>query len=92
LTNTVRLATATTAATLPPSRLFPQRRCFAGRAVPIAMMTFPLAFPGVVVGFISFCWPGARAALRTRYKWIPEIWYLANAARQSVGATENGLR
>ena len=32
--------------------MFLQRHRFPGRAVLIAMLTFPLAFPGVVVGFM----------------------------------------
>src|SRR6202047_2382557 len=55
LINTVLLATATTIVTLVVatiSGMFLQRHRFPGRAVLIAMLTFPLAFPGVVVGFL----------------------------------------
>jgi len=55
LINTVVLATATTIATLAIATvagMFLQRHRFPGRAVLIAMLTFPLAFPGVVVGFL----------------------------------------
>src|SRR6185437_6300496 len=52
LINTVLLAGATTVATLVIATIagmFLQRHRFPGRAVLIAMLTFPLAFPGVVV-------------------------------------------
>ena len=55
LINTVLLAAATTVATLVVATIagmFLQRHRFPGRAVLIAMLTFPLAFPGVVVGFM----------------------------------------
>src|SRR5712671_5590891 len=55
LINTVVLAAATTVVTLAISTvagMFLQRHRFPGRAVLIAMLTFPLAFPGVVVGFL----------------------------------------
>src|SRR5262249_50578674 len=54
LINTVLLAAATTVATLVIATIagmFLQRHRFRGRAVLVAMLTFPLAFPGVVVGF-----------------------------------------
>jgi putative spermidine/putrescine transport system permease protein len=52
LFNTVSLAAATTIATLviaTISGLFLQRHQFPGHALLVAMLTFPLAFPGVVV-------------------------------------------
>src|ERR1700730_9176182 len=55
LINTDRLATATTVVTLVVATvagMFLQRHRFPGRALLIAMLTFPLAFPGVVVGFM----------------------------------------
>src|SRR5260221_3413492 len=55
LINTVLLAAATTVVTLIVATIagmFLQRHRFPGRAVLIAMLTFPLAFPGVVVGFM----------------------------------------
>src|ERR1700742_4186179 len=55
LINTVLLAAATTVATLiiaTIAGMFLQRHRFPGRAVLIATLTFPLAFPGVVVGFL----------------------------------------
>lgn len=55
LLSTVGLAAATTAATLIISGVagvFLQRHRFPGNAALCAMLTFPLAFPGVVVGFM----------------------------------------
>src|SRR6201986_557075 len=55
LINTVLLASATTIATLVIATIagmFLQRHRFPGRAILIALLTFPLAFPGVVVGFL----------------------------------------
>jgi putative spermidine/putrescine transport system permease protein len=63
LINTVMLAAATTAATLAiatVSGLFLERRRFPGRAILIAMLTFPLAFPGVVVGFMIILLAGRQ--------------------------------
>src|ERR1700753_1526363 len=55
LINTILLAAATTLATLVIATIagmFLQRHRFPGRAILIALLTFPLAFPGVVVGFL----------------------------------------
>src|ERR1700752_2349716 len=63
LINTVLLAPATTIVTLAVATvagMFLQRHRFPGRAVLIAMLTFPLAFPGVVVGFIIILLAGRR--------------------------------
>jgi len=63
LINTVLLAGATTAASLVIATiagLFLQRHRFPGRAVLIAMLTFPLAFPGVVVGFMIILLAGRQ--------------------------------
>jgi putative spermidine/putrescine transport system permease protein len=63
LINTVLLAAATTAATLIVATiagLFLQRHRFPGRAVLVAMLTFPLAFPGVVVGFMIILLAGRQ--------------------------------
>jgi putative spermidine/putrescine transport system permease protein len=63
LINTVLLAAATTAATIviaAITALFLQRHRFPGRAVLIAMLTFPLAFPGVVVGFMIILLAGRQ--------------------------------
>jgi putative spermidine/putrescine transport system permease protein len=66
LINTVLLATATTAATLliaTIAGLFLARHRFPGRAVLIAMLTFPLAFPGVVVGFMIILLAGRQGLI-----------------------------
>jgi putative spermidine/putrescine transport system permease protein len=59
----VLLAAATTLASLVVATiagLFLQRHRFPGRAVLIAMLTFPLAFPGVVVGFMIILLAGRQ--------------------------------
>jgi len=43
--------------------MFLQRHRFPGRAVLIAMLTFPLAFPGVVVGFMIILLAGRQGLL-----------------------------
>ena len=66
LINTVLLAMTTTAATLviaTVTGLFLQRHRFPGRAVLIAMLTFPLAFPGVVVGFMIILLAGRQGLI-----------------------------
>jgi putative spermidine/putrescine transport system permease protein len=66
LINTVVLAAATTFATLLVATiagLFLQRHRFPGRAVLIAMLTFPLAFPGVVVGFLIILLAGRQGLI-----------------------------
>jgi|SRR5579871_4280636 len=66
LINTVLLATATTVVTLIVSTiagLFLQRNRFPGRAVLIAILTFPLAFPGVVVGFMIILLAGRQGLI-----------------------------
>src|ERR1700724_3229459 len=66
LVNTVLLAAATTLVTLIVATIavmFLQRRRFPGRAVLIAMLTFPLAFPGVVVGFMIILLAGRQGLI-----------------------------
>src|ERR1700742_3656173 len=66
LVNTVLLASATTVATLviaTVAGMFLQRHRFPGRAVLIAMLTFPLAFPGVVVGFLIILLAGRQGLI-----------------------------
>jgi putative spermidine/putrescine transport system permease protein len=66
LINTVLLAAATTMATLviaTISGLFLQRHQFPGRAFLVAMLTFPLAFPGVVVGFMIILLAGRQGLI-----------------------------
>ena len=55
LVSTLGVATATTVATLVISGIsgvFLQRHKFPGNGALVAMLTFPLAFPGVVIGFM----------------------------------------
>jgi putative spermidine/putrescine transport system permease protein len=66
LLNTVLLAATTAIATLAiatVAALFLQRRRFPGRAVLIALLTFPLAFPGVVVGFMIILLAGRQGLI-----------------------------
>ena len=66
LINTVVLATATTIVSLVVATiagLFLQRTRFAGRSVLVAMLTFPLAFPGVVVGFMIILLAGRQGLI-----------------------------
>jgi putative spermidine/putrescine transport system permease protein len=66
LLNTVLLAAATTLVTLIVATIagvFLQRHRFPGRAVLIAMLTFPLAFPGVVVGFMIILLAGRQGLI-----------------------------
>jgi len=55
LVQTVALAAVTTLATLVVAGIagcFLARQAFVGRSLLVALLTFPLAFPGVVVGFL----------------------------------------
>jgi len=79
LINTVVLSAAVTAATLAISTvagLFLQRHHFSGRSVLIALLTFPLAFPGVVVGFMIILLAGRQGLIGhitqafTGQKWV----------------------
>jgi len=66
LVNTVVLAAATTLVTLIVATIagmFLQRHRFPGRSVLIAMLTFPLAFPGVVVGFMIILFAGRQGLI-----------------------------
>jgi putative spermidine/putrescine transport system permease protein len=66
LFNTVLLAAATTVATLliaTISGLFLQRHRFPGHTLLVAMLTFPLAFPGVVVGFMIILLAGRQGLI-----------------------------
>jgi putative spermidine/putrescine transport system permease protein len=66
LINTVVLAAATTVVTLVVATiagLFLQRQRFFGRTTLIAMLTFPLAFPGVVVGFMIILLAGRQGLI-----------------------------
>src|SRR6478672_9636011 len=66
LINTVLLAAATTVVALIVATIagmFLQRHRFPGRSVLIAMLTFPLAFPGVVVGFMIILLAGRQGMI-----------------------------
>src|SRR5215831_13809204 len=66
LVNTVLLATVVTLTTLAIATvagLFLQRTRFLGRSVLVAMLTFPLAFPGVVVGFMIILLAGRQGLI-----------------------------
>ncbi len=66
LVATVILAVATTVATLITATivgLFVQRHDFPGRSVLVALLTFPLALPGVVVGFMIILLAGRQGLI-----------------------------
>jgi putative spermidine/putrescine transport system permease protein len=63
---TLALAAATTVATLIVSGLagvFLQRNSFRGNAALVAMLTLPLAFPGVVIGFMVIVLAGRQGLI-----------------------------
>jgi putative spermidine/putrescine transport system permease protein len=63
---TLGVATLTTAATLVISGIagvFLQRHSFAGRSLLVAMLTLPLAFPGVVIGFMVIMLAGRQGLI-----------------------------
>jgi putative spermidine/putrescine transport system permease protein len=66
LINTVMLSAVVTATSLVISTiagLFLQRHRFPGRSVLVALLTFPLAFPGVVVGFMIILLAGRQGLI-----------------------------
>jgi putative spermidine/putrescine transport system permease protein len=66
LASTLLLATAVTLLTLVVAAVagvFLQRNRFPGRSVLVAMLTFPLAFPGVVVGFMVIMLAGRQGLI-----------------------------
>lgn len=66
LISTTLLAAFTTIATLAISTvagLFLQRNRFVGRNVLVSLLTFPLAFPGVVVGFLVILLAGRQGLI-----------------------------
>jgi putative spermidine/putrescine transport system permease protein len=66
LVSTVVLAAAVTGLTLviaAVAGVFLQRNSFPGRSVLVAMLTFPLAFPGVVVGFMVIMLAGRQGLI-----------------------------
>ena len=68
LVSTVVLSVAVTFATLIVSGIagmFLQRNEFFGRDVLVSLLTFPLAFPGVVVGFMVIMLAGRQGLIGT---------------------------
>ncbi len=55
--------TAVTLAIATAAGLFLQRNAFPGREVLVALLTFPLAFPGVVVGFMVILLAGRQGVI-----------------------------
>lgn len=73
LVSTLALSAAVTAATLVISGiagLFLSRNRFPGRAFLTALLTFPLAFPGVVVGFMVILLAGRQGLIGQFSQWI----------------------
>jgi putative spermidine/putrescine transport system permease protein len=69
----VTLSTATTVATLVLSLvagLFLQRNRFPGRGLLVSLLTLPLAFPGVVVGFLVILFAGRQGLVGTVTEWL----------------------
>ncbi|WP_459616356.1 ABC transporter permease [Bordetella sp. 2513F-2] len=74
LWNTVALSLGATLATLlvalPVGRFLAWHRRFPGRRVLVALLMFPLAFPGVVVGFLIILLAGRQGLLGTLTQWL----------------------
>jgi putative spermidine/putrescine transport system permease protein len=81
LISTLLLSAAVTLATLLISALvglFLQRNRFAGKALLLAMLTFPLAFPGVVVGFMVIMLAGRQGLIGVVSNWLfGDAWVFA---------------
>ena len=73
LVSTVVLSLGVTAATLVVSGvagLFLTRNEFPGKKLLVAMLTFPLAFPGVVVGFMVIMLAGRQGLIGDVSEWV----------------------
>lgn len=73
LVSTVVLSLGVTAATLVVSGvagLFLTRNEFPGKKLLVAMLTFPLAFPGVVVGFMVIMLAGRQGLIGDASEWV----------------------
>ncbi len=74
LRNTVLLSLAATLATLllalPAARFLARHRRFRGRRTLMALLAFPLAFPGVVVGFLVILLAGRQGLLTSLQTWL----------------------
>jgi len=81
LLSTLLLSALVTVATLLISvlvGLFLQRNRFAGKALLLAMLTFPLAFPGVVVGFMVIMLAGRQGLIGVVSNWLfGDAWVFA---------------
>ena len=73
LVATTVLSASVTAITLAISGIagvFLTRNAFGGRAALVAMLTFPLAFPGVVIGFMVIMLGGRQGAVGDLAQWL----------------------
>jgi putative spermidine/putrescine transport system permease protein len=73
LVSTTVLSASVTAATLAisgVSGVFLTRNRFWGRAALVAMLTFPLAFPGVVIGFMVIMLGGRQGVIGDLAQWL----------------------
>jgi len=74
LFNTAALSLAATLATLlvalPVGRFLGWHRDFPGRRALVALIAFPLAFPGVVVGFLIILLAGRQGVLAQAARWL----------------------
>src|SRR5690606_24465422 len=74
LFNTVALSLAATLATLlaalPVGRFLAWHRHFRGRRLLMSLLMFPLAFPGVVVGFLIILLAGRQGLIGTLTEWL----------------------
>ncbi|OZI21210.1 ABC transporter permease [Bordetella genomosp. 9] len=61
---------ATLAVALPVGRFLAAHPRFAGRGLLMGMLTFPLAFPGVVVGFLIILLAGRQGVASTVSRWL----------------------
>lgn len=81
LLSTLLLSALVTLATLLIAALvglFLQRNRFTGKALLLAMLTFPLAFPGVVVGFMVIMLAGRQGLIGVVSNWLfGDAWVFA---------------
>ncbi|AMP11517.1 binding--dependent transport system inner membrane component family protein [Collimonas arenae] len=81
LLSTLLLSAAVTVATLLIASLvglFLQRNRFPGKAILLSMLTFPLAFPGVVVGFMVIMLAGRQGLIGVVSNWLfRDAWVFA---------------
>src|SRR5690606_22836139 len=61
---------ATLVVSLPAGRFLARHRHFAGRRLLISLLMFPLAFPGVVVGFLIILLAGRQGVIGALTKWL----------------------